>query len=232
MQGNPMGEAPPRWDPGTRSGRRRAYLWALWLDDGWVREYGLSNFHRISGQAWRSGQPSPRHLYQRIPRHGIRTVINLRGDEPDNPMLALEADACERLGVALHHLKLHSRDLPTPEVIHEAHELLHRIAYPVWFHCKSGADRAGLMSTLYLHWMEGVPLTQTGQLRLWPYFHYRWAKTGLLDHFFEAYLQDTAESSMPLLEWVDTCYDRKALKKAFRHQPVVNALVDRVLRRE
>ncbi|EHQ51318.1 protein tyrosine/serine phosphatase [Ectothiorhodospira sp. PHS-1] len=227
-----MNETPPGWDLSTRSGRRRAYLHALWRDDGWVREYGLSNFHRISDRAWRSGQPSPRHLYRRIPRHGIRTVVNLRGEEPDNPMLALEADACARLGVALHSLKLYSRDLPSPEAIHEAHDLLHRIAYPVWFHCKSGADRAGLMGTLYLHWVEGVPLTQTRQLRLWPYFHYRWAKTGLLDHFFEAYLLDTAGSSMSLLEWVDTRYDRRALKKAFRPRRVVDTLVDRILRRE
>ncbi|WP_238375831.1 fused DSP-PTPase phosphatase/NAD kinase-like protein [Ectothiorhodospira magna] len=227
-----MSERPQDWDLGTRSGRRRTYLQALWRDDGWVREYGLSNFHRISHRAWRSGQPSPRHLHQRIPRYGIRTVVNLRGEDPDNPMLALEVDACERLGVALHHLKLHSRDLPTPEAIHQAHDLLHRIAYPVWFHCKSGADRAGLMGTLYLHWMEGVPLTRTGQLRLWPYFHYRWAKTGLLDHFFEVYLQDTAMVPMSLLEWVDTRYDRQALKQAFRPQGVADALVDRMLRRE
>jgi protein tyrosine phosphatase (PTP) superfamily phosphohydrolase (DUF442 family) len=70
-----------------------------------VREYGLNNFHRISPSAYRSGQPSPRHLEKRIPRHGIRTVVNLRGEDPDNPMLALEAEACARLGVRLEHLR-------------------------------------------------------------------------------------------------------------------------------
>ncbi|ACL74321.1 fused DSP-PTPase phosphatase/NAD kinase-like protein [Thioalkalivibrio sulfidiphilus] len=220
------------FDLSTPAARRRVYARALWADDGWVREFGLNNFHRISERAFRSGQPSPRHLSLRIPRHGIRTVINLRGEEPDNPMLALEADACERLGVRLEHLRTYSRDLPTREVIHQAHELLQRIEYPVWFHCKSGADRAGLMATLYLHWIEGVPLEQTRQLKLWPYFHYRYAKTGLLDYFFETYLKDTAERPMSLLEWVDTRYDPKRLKRAFKPVPVMDALVDRLLRRE
>ena len=220
------------FDLSTPAARRRVYVRALWADDGWVREFGLNNFHRISSRAFRSGQPSPRHLERRIPRHGIRTVVNLRGEDPDNPMLALEAETCVRLGVRLEHLRLHSRDLPSREVIHAAHELLHRIEYPVLFHCKSGADRAGLMSTFYLHWIEGVPLAQTRQLRLWPYFHYRYAKTGLLDFFIESYLADSAAEPVSLLEWVDRRYDRKALKAQFRPMPVVDALVDKVLRRE
>ena len=220
------------FDLSTRTQRARTHVHALWADDGWVREFGLSNFHRISHRAFRSGQPSPRHLRQRIPRHGIRTVVNLRGEDPDNPMMALEADACQRLGVSLEHLKLHSRSLPSPESVHAAHELLHRIEYPVWFHCKSGADRVGVMSTLYLHWMEGMPLDQTRQLRLWPYFHYRWAKTGLLDWFFESYLRDAEREPMDLLTWVDTRYDRAVLRKTFRPSRLADSLVDRILRRE
>jgi hypothetical protein len=77
-----------------------------------------------------------------------------------------------------------------------------------------------------------VPLAQTRQLRLWPYFHYRYAKTGLLDFFFERYLRDSASRPMSLLEWVDTVYDREALKAKFRPVPLVDALVDKVLRRE
>jgi hypothetical protein len=37
---------------------------------------------------------------------------------------------------------------------------------------------------------------------------------------------------MSLLEWVDSRYDRRALKGQFRPMPVVDALVDKVLRRE
>lgn len=220
------------FDLSSPAARRRLYVRALWEDDGWVREFGLNNFHRISPRAYRSGQPSPRHLNRRVPRHGIRTVVNLRGEEPGNPMLALEADTCARLDVRLEHLRTYSRALPTPELIHSAHDLLQRIEYPALFHCKSGADRAGLMSTLYLHWIEGVPLAQTRQLRLWPYFHYRYARTGLLDFFFERYLEDSASRPMSLLEWVDRVYDRQALKAEFRPVPWVDALVDRVLRRE
>lgn len=220
------------FDLSSAAARRRVYARALWQDDGWVREFALNNFHRVSPRAYRSGQPSPRHLAKRIPRHGIRTVVNLRGREPDNPMLALEAQVCERLDVRLEHLRMYSRALPTRELLHRAHDLLHRIEYPVLFHCKSGADRAGLMAALYLHWIEGVPVGETRQLRLWPYFHYRYARTGLLDFFLERYLHDSAIRPMGLLEWADTVYDPEALKAEFRSVPWVDALVDRVLRRE
>lgn len=220
------------FDLSTAAARRRVYARGLWVDDGWVREFGLNNFHRISERAFRSGQPSPRHLQSRIARYGIRTVVNLRGEEPGNPMLALEAEVCERMGVSLEHLRTYSRALPTSELIHKAHALLHRIEYPVWFHCKSGADRVGLLATLYLHWIEGVPLDQTRQFRLWPYFHYRYAKTGLLDYFFETHLKDITERPMSLLEWADTVYDPKALKAHFRPVAVVDAVVDKLLRRE
>lgn len=220
------------FDLSTEQARRRVYRQALWVDDGWVREFGLSNFHAVSAQAYRSGQPSPRHLRARIPRYGIRTVINLRGADPANPMLALEEDLCARMGVEIHHLRLYSRDMPDPALLHEIHALLQKIAYPVWFHCKSGADRAGLFAALYLHWMQGVPLAQTRQLRLWPFFHYRWAKTGLLDHFIDAYTQATADGPKDLLTWVDTAYDPVALKAGFRYQRVSDGLVRGLLRRE
>lgn len=223
----PATEQPP--PPHSRSAR---YAAALWQDHGWVREFWLNNFHRIDAQAFRSGQPSPRHLRHYIPRYGIRSVVNLRGEEPGNPMLALARETCAELGITLHTLKLHSRALPQPETLHAVYALLPQLEYPTWFHCKSGADRAGLMATLYLHWMRGVALEQTHQLRLWPYFHYRYAKTGLLDYFFAAYLADQRTHPCTLLEWIDSRYDRDTLRQHFKPTPVFDALLDRLLRRE
>ena len=45
--------------------------------------------------------------------------------------------------------KLHSRGAPTIDQIFLSKKLF-EIEYPALIHCKSGADRTGLMATLYL----------------------------------------------------------------------------------
>jgi protein tyrosine/serine phosphatase len=99
-------------------------------------------------------------------------------------------------------------------------------------HCKSGADRVGLMSTLYLIVRENVPVeTARKQLSL-KYGHIRQANTGILDYVFERYLEDNARSPIPFLEWVAHVYEPIALEHSFAAKRWANMLVDGVLRRE
>ena len=58
------------------------------------------------------------------------------------------------------------------------------------------------------------------------------ADTGILDYFFEKYLEDTAARPMDFFEWVETEYDPIALKRTFKSRGWANRLVDSVLRRE
>lgn len=220
------------WVLNTRKQYVKARCHGLWYDDAWVREFWLHNFHRIDAYAFRSGQPSPRHLHYYIKHYGIQSVVNVRGLEPENAMQALEHYVCKQLGVKFYILKLHSRDLPRKEVLHEVYTLLKHLDYPAWFHCKSGADRAGLMATLYLHWVRSIPIDKTHQLRFWPYFHYRYAKTGRLDHFFAAYLEDNQHNPQSLLEWIDNTYDRDVLRQSFKSRRLGNILTDILLKRE
>lgn len=186
----------------------------------------------MSPRAFRSAQPSTGWLARMVRRHGIRTVVNLRGYDPTMPPIVLEEDACHRLGVRFENLKVYSRALPPPEILIETKELLERIEYPALFHCKSGADRTGMLGTLYLHWMEGVPVEETRQLRFFPFFHVRYARTGIIDHFFESYLEACREHPVDLLTWIRTDYDPEALEKRFHSRPWFDLLVDRLLRRE
>jgi len=127
---------------------------------------------------------------------------------------------------------MRSRGVPRRETIHEARALFERIEYPVLIHCKSGADRAGIMSVLYLLLREGRPLDEaTRQLSL-RYGHFKQADTGMLDHFFECYRADTAREPMAFLRWVDERYEPKQVAKSFRPAGVMNFVVNRVLKRE
>ena len=99
-------------------------------------------------------------------------------------------------------------------------------------HCKSGADRAGLMGVLYLHFAEQVPIEKARRQLCVRFGHFRSADTGILDFIFERYVQDNARTPMPFMDWVETVYDPDALRQEFRSKGWANRLVDGVLRRE
>ncbi len=216
--------------PLTPSERLRAGL-DMWLvDHGFIRDLYL-NLHRVSDGDWRSAQPAPHHL-KRIKRRGIRTIVNLRGRRDTCGSYILEREACHRLGLILIDFPIRSRGALEKPTIHAAAELFERLQYPVLFHCKSGADRAGMMATLYRFLHEKIPLPQALRQLSLRYGHVRQARTGLIDFFFESYLKDTRNRPMPFLEWVDHHYDPRALDAAFRENRWARILVDKVLRRE
>jgi protein tyrosine/serine phosphatase len=205
------------------------YLDMLLVDHGVFRLiYG--NSHRISAQVWRSAQPTPRQI-RRFAKAGIRTVVNLRGKR-DCGSYWLEEEACARYGLKLVNFQIRSRAAPTREELRSAQELFAEIEYPMLMHCKSGADRAGIMSVLYLFLHEGVPLKEAKKQLSLKYGHIRQADTGILDYFFEKYLADTAGRPMDFFAWVETEYDPVELKRTFKSRGWANRLVDSVLRRE
>jgi protein tyrosine/serine phosphatase len=205
------------------------YLDMLLVDHGIFRLLYL-NKHKLAPGAWRAAQPAP-HDIDRLARQGLRTIINLRGPR-DCGAYRLERKACGSRNIMLIDFTLGSRAAPKPEMVLTAAELFGQIDYPVLMHCKSGADRAGLMSALYLHVKEGVPIELAKEQLSWRYGHFRNAATGILDAFFEQYLADNRRRPVPFLEWVATTYDPVALKREFRPSGWSSAIVDRVLRRE
>ena len=216
-------------DLSTPRGRLAAHLDMLFVDHGIFRVLWTAQ-HPVTPELIRANQPSPFHL-ARAKGRGIRTVINLRGARPCGSY-ALEEEACRRLGLTLENFPVNSRDAPRKDVIHGTRNLFERISYPALMHCKSGADRAGFMSVLYLMLQKNVPVEHALRHLSLRYGHVRQAKTGILDFFFESYRAANAQGPKPFLRWVDESYDPAALKAHFMSKWWANALVDRVLRRE
>ncbi len=218
------------FDLSSPRGRLRTTLDYLWNDHAYLR-LGFSNAHWISDELVRANQPWPFQLRAWRAR-GIRTVINLRGGFGAS-FYALERAACERLGLTLVDFTVTSREAPTREQVLGAQRLFETIEYPALMHCKSGADRAGIMSVLYLHLRQGRTIREaTSQLSL-RYLHMRAGLTGVLDYVFERYFAEGEPAGLSFIEWVASPdYDSVRLTKAFRTGRIARVLTETLLRRE
>ncbi len=213
----------------NRLARLSAYLNMLLTDHGVFRLL-YDNRGVLEPGVERSNQPAPWQIRDAA-RRGIRTVVNLRGENRFGSY-TLEHAACARHNVKLVNFTIRSRRMPTPAEIHGAARLFASIDGPFLMHCKAGADRAGLMSALYVLLVQQRPVEHAMQQLSLRYGHIRQAKTGIIDYFFEAYRRDNARTPMPFLTWVDHRYDSVALTREFRSKWWASVITDWLLRRE
>jgi protein tyrosine/serine phosphatase len=219
----------PEFDLSRTRGRLAALVDMTWRDHAFLRVW-WQNAHWISDEMVRTNQPWPFQI-RAWARRGIKTIVNLRGGMGSS-FHQLERDACARAGVALENFLVTSRGAPTVEQVTGAKALFERIAYPALMHCKSGADRAGLMSVLYMHFRKGEPIEKARRMLSLRYGHVRQGKTGVIDYYFDQYLTLGRPKGMSLIEWTERDYDPDKLKATFQSQGWGDVLVDTILRRE
>lgn len=216
------------------SWRKRAEPYARYLDmlllDHLIFRLFFPNRHRLSPEAWRAAQPLPHQIHD-IARRGVKTVVNLRG-QPGSSTYAYEEAACREAGLKLVDFRIRSRAAPTRAEVLAARDLFATLEYPVLFHCKSGADRVGIMSALYLHTRHNVPIEQARHQLSLRYGHIRQADTGILDHVFDAYLAYAAKTPIAFYDWIETVYNPADITRQLHSNRWANRIVDKVFRRE
>jgi len=215
----------------SKTGRLLAHLEA-WFIDHEVLRILFRNFYKLSDQAFRSNHPSPRFIRKLHQKYGLKTIISLRAADQTGQYL-LEKETCDQLGIQLINHTLSSRAFPDPEKILQAKKILQTAPKPLLIHCKSGADRAGLMSVFYKHFVEGEPIAQAVKQLSMKYGHFRWAETGKLDVFFDEFLKfEKAHPEISFEDWVQHHYDKEALDQQFHAQGWANIVVNKILKRE
>jgi protein tyrosine/serine phosphatase len=225
-----------REDFATPEGRRRALREFAFGDHAALRAL-YDNSHEIAPGVWRSYQPSPARL-EKWKKKGVRTIVNLRGDAP-SAALFLEEEACARLGLRLVHFRVFSREAPSAGTLAGLQRLFDAIEYPALFHCKSGADRVGLVAAMWLFMKGGVPLDQALRQLSLRYGHIRAGKTGVIDAAFDRYIAYAHAAQIPLtdvdafLRWAESpAYDPVRIKAEHAGRWWGNLLTERILRRE
>ena len=198
-----------RTDLSTPGNRKRALAYQRWFDHGILRNL-WSNMYQIAPGVWRSNQPTP-DRFQRLSTLGIRTIISLRGNTTA-PWALLEAEACAHLGITLETVALQSRSAPQKAELQKLIALFLRVEKPLLFHCKSGADRAGLASAIYLIVIENRSVEDARQMLSLRYLHVRSRKAGVLGFLLDAY---AASGKTNFEAWLAEDYDSDRLQTDF-----------------
>ncbi len=221
-------------DLNTDTGRKQAYKDLTWGDHGFLRLW-FNNQHHIGPKGhndamYRANQPSPKRIAE-LAKDGIKTILNLRGDSPKGFYL-LEKQACEQHGITLVDFRMYSRDTPAKDSIHGLKALFETLEYPALMHCKSGADRTGITGVLYKHFHLGEPIEQAVEQLSIKYLHMKAGKTGMLDFFFDEYIEYAKTGEKSFIDWVDQIYDPTDVKARFMSGWIGNIMSEKILRRE
>lgn len=112
------------------------------------RRAATANFHVVvEGKIYRSGQPRATHLKEWRERYGLRTVVNLRGNEAAE-VYREEKTATEDLGIRLIDIEWSARRLPGREGLEMLLDTLEKGEKPILLHCAEGVDRTGVASAI------------------------------------------------------------------------------------
>ncbi len=199
-------------DISTPAARRQARWHTHVVDHAFLRAI-WTNTHRLSDEAWRANQPSPRRI-ARLAKMGIRSLLNLRGPSAFAVYL-FEQEACAEHGLNLVDHPIDAYQLSSREAYLRLFELFDTIEKPFVMHCKSGADRSGLAAAFYLLDQKNLPIEQAQRQLSLRYAHRKNTRAGILDHLLETYARDTASAPMGIRRWIASRYDQSAISADF-----------------
>ena len=119
-----------------------------WIKPDDHRYAGVQNFGKVNNYLWRGGQPNNTG-FQKLESAGIKTVLNLRSDHDDLPLLR---------GTKLKYIRIPMRawnpgqgDNAQLMLVLKTLQTLSRDpkTWPVFVHCAAGKDRTGYTVAAY-----------------------------------------------------------------------------------
>lgn len=194
--------------PDTPEGARKSTFYMRWLDHEALRIF-WSNRYQVAPDVWRGNHPTPKG-WRHLQKMGIKSVLNLRA-ESAKPFYQIEKRTCAALGFTLVSVPLAARKAPETDRLLRLLEAFRTIERPFFMHCKSGADRTGLASAIYLLVIEGATVAQARRMFSRRFVHLKSTKTGVLDAFLDAYEEDGGDFE----DWLRNRYDSAALQARF-----------------
>lgn len=114
-------------------------------------QYFLGNFHTVeAGQFYRSGQLSASQIAEYHREYGIRTIVNLRGENNGSAWYDAEVGEARKLGIDHIDFRMSAREELSKDRAEHLVQIFRTAEKPILVHCEGGADRTGLASSLYM----------------------------------------------------------------------------------
>lgn len=135
--------------------------WGAWASEPVrIDPSGVRNFHQVDDHVYRGGQPTPAG-FKNLARIGIKTIIDLRGGDQRKD----EQKIVEKAGMHYVHVPLFGLRAPTDQQVATVFAVLNDpSAWPVFVHCRRGADRTGTIIACYRiahdHWANQKALEE------------------------------------------------------------------------
>ena len=108
------------------------------------------NFREVEpDRMYRSGQMPDHRLGRFIKAHDIGTVVNLRGESPDEDWYTDEVAVCAGLNVTHYDLDWSMKRMPSPESLAQLIEIYDGADGPVLAHCQGGTHRAAVAAAVF-----------------------------------------------------------------------------------
>ena len=200
------------WDLRDPASRRRAMLHYHLVDHAILR-HRWTNMDEVAPGVWRSNQPTHQRFVE-LKARGIRTILNLRGTGEESFHL-FERESCEALGLRLVSVALKGRKAPERGQVLRLFEAFRAAEKPFLIHCKSGADRSGFASALYLIAHEGAAVAQARRHLSFRYLHMARGRAGVLGHILDLYEARLERGPIGIEAWFASEYDADAAQAGF-----------------
>ncbi|MGR3436826.1 MAG: fused DSP-PTPase phosphatase/NAD kinase-like protein [Shimia sp.] len=196
-----------------RWARLRLYIAFHGRDHGFLRVL-WTNEAEVSPGIWRSNQPGPLRI-RGWRRRGLRTILTLRGTVRPEPFRVLMGEAAAKGRIEIHDIPMGARAASPTASLLRAFRVLRTAPRPLLFHCKSGADRTGLVAAFWVLHEGGSDDAARAQLSM-RHMHLRdHGKPGVLDHILEAYLARRREAPIGVEAWIAMEYHPARLQSAY-----------------
>jgi protein tyrosine/serine phosphatase len=169
-----------------------------------ARDEALPNFHQVNEHLYRGAQPRAGGI-SRLKALGIKSILNLRevGDNTRD-----EEREARAAGLNYYSVPMDGMSKPTDEQISAALVVINAEAnWPVFVHCKRGADRTGTIVAIYRiqhdNWTARAAIREAKQFGMSRF------ELGM-KHYIEAYEKRRTESKISVLFMLKMPYSNEA----------------------
>ena len=166
----------------------------LALGGAYAFVHGGGNFHEVEkGLVYRSSWLGAEKLEQAVDRLGVKSVLNLCGEQPGVAWYEGEVEVSRRLGVKFVSLALSANTALDASQVAKLAEIVRDAPKPLLIHCRAGSDRTGLASAVYVALRGGSLRDAQDQLSLYyGHFPYFGSKSVAMDVTLERFYESVA----------------------------------------